>query len=225
MPQGPLPLILAIAVFVAEVALLASVVWFFRVALNTKVFLEMMVKLERADRRVRLTKLLQAAGGAQVALYATFLFSLDLPRKSIRGASDGFRDAAPAVDFDVLVREEAERGRLYFSRKVHGFGAMGVVGGTLAAALCVVFIQMYGQWPLHGFEAIDMDSKVAVIAGGIGIFLGISTLRSWVRLIRGLRETERFMVPFLRPREEMTEEQRDGTDQAKAKTVLQPLSG
>ena len=198
--------LLAIAALADALALGASV-WFLGRVLNTHALLSQLTKLEEAGNRTRAAKLCTAGNKALVCLYSRYLFSLQIPRKTVGGASDGFRLAAPSIDFDEIVRQKADEGRRRFERRAHISGAFGIGGGIIAALASVVFFPLYGQWPWEAEQVNDI-MKVAIGLGAIGLLLGLFCTGHWSKTLEALRLIERTIVPWLVPVEEMNEDKR-----------------
>ena len=209
---------------IGDAVVVVVFVWFFRVALNTDVFVKVLKRVENADMRLKSAKLCLAAQGALAAKYFQYLISLEIPRKTIRGFSDGFRDAAPAVDFEEIVREESDRARRHYEAKAHRAGAASAVGAVVALGAAVAYIQLYGQWPLEGLESIDALSKAALAMTGIAILLGQSNARAWPRMIRSLRLVERSLLEYIKPKEEMSKQEREAAARSRKHAELEPLS-
>jgi len=210
---------------VCALAPVASFVWFFRAMLNTHAFLAAMRKLDDAGNRTRGVKLCVAAGSSPIGIYTRFLFGLEIPRKTIRGASDGFRDAAPAVDFDTVVREEAERGRLHFERPASIAGLGGFIGGLVALIFAFLYLTFRGFWPFPGMDAVDGLMKLALAAGGVGALGGLHAIQRWRTLVNSLRLIEDDIVPRLVPAEDMTDDQKRAASEARVGLPIPPQQG
>lgn len=210
---GLLDLILAI-VFVG----------FFLVTVNVDAFLVVIEKDVRAENFVRVVKLFRAVSGVPAARYGMFLFSLQIPRKILRGFGEGFRQAAPAVDFELVLEEESERARKFFEKPVHRMGAIGVVAAVLAIPASAGFLLILRTWPFDGTTPFEGYPAAAVGLGVVAILLGQSVARSWRKAILGIRRFKTRIQPLLAAKEDMSPPRVQAALDAKKHRLLEPMT-
>lgn len=210
---GVLDLILAIVFF-----------GFFLVSVNTDAFLAVIEKDVRAKNFGRVVKIFRAIPRVPAARYGLFLFSLQIPRKVLRGFGEGFRQAAPTVDFAQVLEEESERARKFFEKPVHRMGAIGVVAAVPALLASVGFLLILRTWPFDGTTPFEGYPAAAVGLGVVAIFLGQSVARSWRKAILGVRQLKTRIQPTLVAKEDMSPPRAQAALDAKKHRLLEPLT-